>query len=150
MIEPAGTNLLFAPEDLVVGAEISALPLALIEERISRRWWKDDCLKARFRPRPIDLDWNWEDVEIERDGRILDSIKIGIATGDDEVQGAMLLSTEPVESSGRQALFVELLFTAPRNAGTCEGTVRTFLWVSERCSWRGLRGTAGSRGRGAD
>jgi len=115
MLKPVRTNLLFAPQNLLVEAEIHSLSPRLIEEKISQGWWHEDCLKARLKPEPIDLHWNWNECEIERDGVILGSEKIGISTDDGNVQGAMLISNEPVETLGHPALFVELLFTAPRN-----------------------------------
>ena len=43
----------------------------------------------------IDRDWDWADLEIEGDGRILASQKLAVVTGDGAVQGAMMISTDP-------------------------------------------------------
>jgi hypothetical protein len=70
-------------------------------------------------------------MEIEQEGRILASEWVGVVTDDGYVQGAMLISREPVSSmlvEGGQALLVELLFTAPHN--------RTHL-RTDRCKFFG-------------
>jgi hypothetical protein len=61
---------------------------------------------------------NWNEMGIEYEGSPLAIQKVAIVTGDQAAQGAMMISTDPVPSivaPGRHALFVELLFTSPRN-----------------------------------
>jgi hypothetical protein len=72
----------------------------------------------RCNPHRLNRYWDWNSLAIEYEGRILRSEKVAIVTGDAAVQGAMMISAEPVNSAldpGKPALFVELLFTAPRN-----------------------------------
>jgi hypothetical protein len=119
MIQPRKTKLVFAPSGEFILASIVELTPAMIDEQFSRRWWLDDALEDRLDIPPIDLHWNWNEIEIVYDGRRLASQKVAIVAGPDEsVQGAMMISTDPVESvlhPGEKALFVELLFTAPWN-----------------------------------
>jgi hypothetical protein len=115
---PKLTTLFFAPTGQYVEAQIVELTAALAERQIHRGWWMDDNLLEQFDPPPIDRHWNWNEMGIEYDGRPLVAEKVAIVTGDQAVQGAMMISAEPVPSvlsSAAGALFVELLFTAPRN-----------------------------------
>jgi hypothetical protein len=109
------SKLLFAPMRMLVDAEISLLTPKIIEHRIMGRWWNDQSLVDSLSAKQIDRSWDWNDFAIERNGIDLESEKVGAITGDGDVQGAMLISTEEVECRGDGALFVELLFTAPRN-----------------------------------
>jgi hypothetical protein len=130
MIEPVRTQLLFAPQKLLVDAWIESLTGELIETRMADHWWTDQDLKRRFKLAPIDRHWNWQDWPLERDGVILTSEKIGVLTGDGNVQGAMLISSEPVQTSASAddpALFIELLFTAPRNRRALRKDGRDFF-----------------------
>jgi len=81
--------------------------------------WTDESLKDHFDPLPIDRYWNWNEIQIDYDGRVLPCQKVAVVAGPSgEVQGAMMISTEPVPSilvPNERGLFVELLFTAPRN-----------------------------------
>lgn len=118
MIQPRPVTLFFAPTKQYVAARIESLSQKMIEEEIHRDWWNDPALVDKFVPPPIDLHWNWTEFDIEQDGRKLASEKVAVVTGDGLVQGAMLISTDPVPSSlsvSSGALFIELLFTAPRN-----------------------------------
>lgn len=120
MIAPRRTKLFLRPDNVEVFADIVTLTEQMADEKIRRGWWSEECLKEEpFDPVPIDRDWDWNSIAIEVDGKLLRSEKIAIVAGDDEaVQGAMMISTEPVKSElvqGKWALFVELLFTAPRN-----------------------------------
>jgi hypothetical protein len=115
---PKVTTLFFAPTNQYVEAQIVELTADLAEQQIHRDWWTDTELLDRFNPPPIDRHWNWNEMGIEHDGRTLTTEKVAIVTGDHAVQGAMLISAESVPSAlapGAGALFVELLFTAPRN-----------------------------------
>jgi hypothetical protein len=115
---PKVTTLFFAPTNQYVEAQIVALTAELAEQQIHRDWWTDGEFLDRFDPPPIDRHWNWNEMGIEHDGRTLTTEKVAIVTGDHTVQGAMLISAEPVPSvlaPGAGALFIELLFTAPRN-----------------------------------
>ena len=111
------TSLYFAP----VGVDVEAIIVPITEDllpKIVPGWWQDSGLISAFVPKPIDLDWQWGDVEVEIDGRLFTAQKIAIVTGDGEVQGAAMVTTEPVDSAlepGQGALFLERLFTAPRN-----------------------------------
>jgi hypothetical protein len=117
-VVPKITSLYFAPADQYVEAQIMRLTPEMAETGIHRSWWLDESLLEEFDSAPIDRYWNWNEMEIEYNGRLLDSVKAAILTGDRAVQGAMMISTEPVSSLLTPtvgALFVELLFTAPRN-----------------------------------
>ena len=75
-----------------------ALPSELIDEKMTR-WWIDPSLKPVSEgPPAIDYAWDWNGVGIEYEGRELAAERVGVLTGDGEVQGAMLISTEPVRS----------------------------------------------------
>jgi hypothetical protein len=119
MIQPQLTSLFFAPMKTYVEAKILSLTPEMADLHIHGEWWSDDALEAEFDPMPIDRFWDWNTLEIEREGRILASERIAILAGEERpVQGAMMISTEPVDSvlePGQQGLFVELLFTAPQN-----------------------------------
>ncbi|MFI5380838.1 MAG: hypothetical protein ACHRHE_16185 [Tepidisphaerales bacterium] len=133
MVLPRTTQLLFAPTGQYVEAWIVRLTLHMVREHLHRVWWMDVCLKHDFPEQPIDRHWDWSKMNIEFHGRVLISQKVAIITGDGAVQGAMLVSTEAVDSAlmhGEQALFVELLFTAPRN--------RPALRQDERPYWLGV------------
>ena len=112
------TTLFFAPTSEYVEARILELTPKLAERRIHRDWWSDADLLRQFDPPPIDLHWNWNEIGVEYDNEPLAAQKVAILTGNQAVQGAMMVSTEAVRSAltpGAGALFVELLFTAPRN-----------------------------------
>jgi hypothetical protein len=115
---PKLTMLFFAPTGQYVEAQIVELTADIVERQIHRGWWADDSLYEQFDPPPIDRHWNWNEMGIEYGGKPLAAEKVAITTGDQAVQGAMMISTKPVPSilsPGAGALFVELLFTAPRN-----------------------------------
>ncbi len=108
MIQRVITTLKFAPMNLYVEAQIVSLTDELIETQMNARWWSDDSLCDYFSEPPIDLHWDWRDIGIEYGGRNLASQKVAIVTGDGAVQGAMLISTEPIASmmqSSHQAAF---------------------------------------------
>ena len=118
MALPKTTELFFAPTGKYVEARLVELTAEAIRRRIHRGWWTDDSLSEILYPMPIDRHWNWNRMAIRYAGRKLQSTKVAIVTGDQAVQGAMMMSTERVPSSldpHAGALFVELLFTAPRN-----------------------------------
>jgi hypothetical protein len=115
---PTLTTLFFAPTGQYVEAQIVELTADLAEQQIHRAWWADDGLLEQFDPPPIDRHWNWNEMAVEYDGKPLAAEKVALVTGNQAVQGAMMISAEPVPSilsAGTGALFVELLFTAPRN-----------------------------------
>jgi hypothetical protein len=113
------TSLYHEPAKCYVEARIVLLTPKMVEEHLHRKWWNDDCLKPTFNPEPIDRSWSWHEQVIEYGVRRLASEKIGIFAGEDnDLQGAMMISADPVPSvleDGRSGLFVERLFTAPRN-----------------------------------
>jgi hypothetical protein len=120
MIKPRRVNLFLKPANCEIEAQIVSLTESMADTKIKLGWWTDDCLDlAAADPLPIDRFWDWNQLEIERDGSFLRSEKVAIVAGDEErVEGAMMISTDPVESvlePGRSGLFIELLFTAPRN-----------------------------------
>jgi hypothetical protein len=104
-----------------VEARIVTLTPQLVDMRMAGAWWDDRSLEAPLKANPIDLHWDWNKAEIEFEDRKLRSEKVAVITGEGEnlaVQGAMLVSTDPVPSGldpGEKCLLVELLFTAPRN-----------------------------------
>lgn len=113
---PYITKLYLKPAKEYGEATIRGLTPDLIDHHIMEEWWSHEDLKADY-PAQIDRYWNWNDLSIEYHGVPLPSIKVGIFSGE-ELEGAMMISTEPVDcvlTEGKQCLFVELLFTAPRN-----------------------------------
>src|ERR1700723_2018925 len=100
MISPKLTSpLLFAPSGQYVEGKVVSLTPEMADRHIHQGWWDESCLKAHFEPQPIDRYWNWNNIEIEHEGRFLKSEKVALVVGDDEsVQGAMMLSVEPVAS----------------------------------------------------
>jgi len=118
MIEPVVVPLLYAPENAIRHARVVTLTRHMIEVKIMKNWWLDAALKPQFDPIPIDRHWNWADAVIDFEGTILQGQTVGLQTDDGEIQGAMLLSSQPAHSFialGSGSLFVELLCTAPRN-----------------------------------
>lgn len=118
MTVPRTTTLFFAPTRQFVEAHIVEMTPDLADRKIHLEWWADPALLDRLEPAPIDRFWNWNEMGIEFEDRPLAAKKLAVLTGDDALQGAMTISTQGVPSvleSGRQTLFVELLFTAPRN-----------------------------------
>jgi hypothetical protein len=121
MHPPKMTTLYFAPAGAYVEATIAELTASRIEQRMHLDWWNDPSLLRAFAPEPIDRRWNWNEMQIEIGGRVIPSTIVGITTGDNAVQGAMMISTESIPSAvdpTGTCLFVELLFTAPRNRPT--------------------------------
>jgi hypothetical protein len=117
MIAPAECILDFIPTGDEVKAHIVSLSLHQIREGLGN-WWNDPAIEAIMGEPPIDRYWDWTEVEIEQDGRVLESELVGAVTDDGYIQGVMLISREPVPSMlevGEQTLFVELLFTSPHN-----------------------------------
>jgi hypothetical protein len=135
-IRTATTKLYFEPAQQFVEAHIVPLTADMIDAGIHRGWWGDTVLKEPLEPPPIDRHWNRHEMGIEFEGKPIASEKLAIVTvrsGEPAVQGAMMLSTEPVPSAlepGGRALFVELLFTAPRN--------RPHLCVDEQSYLKGV------------
>ena len=118
MLLPKVTTLFFAPTGQYVEAKIVELTAEIADQRIHLDWWADANLSSKLDPLPIDRHWNWNEMGIEYEGSPLAIQKVAIVTGDQAAQGAMMISTDPVPSilaPGKHALFVELLFTAPRN-----------------------------------
>lgn len=120
MIQPRTIKLFFQPERVNVAGQIVTLTPEKIDSKIHGNWWKHDDLKEQFdSPPPIDRNWRWDNIDIEYEGAILESEKVAIVAGEgDPVQGAMLISSDPIASvleRGAKGLFVERLFTAPWN-----------------------------------
>src|SRR3954470_8461398 len=115
---PKRIPLLHQPTHRYAEAQIEKLTEAMIRKEIGAAWWSDPALSFEGCATEIDRNWNWAGLEIEQEGKILGALKLGVVTGDGMVQGAMLISAEPVKCErepGEQALFVEMLFAAPRN-----------------------------------
>ena len=115
---PKRIPLLHQPTRHYVEAQIEELTEAMIRKEIGTAWWTDPALNIEACAAEIDRNWNWIGLEIEQEGRILKAVRLGVVTGDGMVQGAMLISAESVgceREPGEQALFVEMLFAAPRN-----------------------------------
>jgi hypothetical protein len=118
MTRPKLTRLYFAPTGQYVEAKIVDLTADVSDQQIHKDWWTDPSLAIKLDPVPIDRHWNWNEMGIDYEGTPLATEKVAIVTGDHAVQGAMMISVDSVPSmlaSGMRALFVELLFTAPRN-----------------------------------
>jgi hypothetical protein len=118
MLLPKVTTLFFAPTGQYVEGKIVELTAEIADQQIHLDWWEDANLSSKLDPLPIDRHWNWNEMGIEYEGSPLAIQKVAIVTGDQAAQGAMMISTDPVPSivaPGRHALFVELLFTSPRN-----------------------------------
>ena len=112
------TELTFSPTGDRVEAGIVLLTENMANQKIAVEWWNDAALNAVAVERQIDRHWDWNCMAIEMDGREIESEKYAIVTGDEAIQGAMMISTEPVSSvlePGARCLLVELLFTAPWN-----------------------------------
>jgi hypothetical protein len=144
MIEPVRTKLFLAPDRVYVEARIVSLTEKMADDSILRGWWNEECLEIPHdQPLPIDRYWNWNAMDVEFDGQQLDSERVAVIAGDDgAVQGAMLISSEPVPSAldpGKQCLFVELLFTAPRNRPNLRKDGSPFLLGvgTELLTWAG-------------
>jgi hypothetical protein len=119
MIQSKDIRLYLAPEQAFVRGRIVSLTQDMAEKRIHREWWNDPSLREVLSPVPIDRHWHWNEMEIEIGNRLVASEKVAVVAGDrGQVQGAMMISTEPVPSlldPGAGGLFIELLFTAPWN-----------------------------------
>jgi hypothetical protein len=126
---PIKVTLFYVPSQTDVDADITELTDSLIERRMGGTWWDDPALDAELASREIDKFWDWKELKIERAesvvgfpeigrGKTLSARRLAVVTEDGAVQGAMLVSNEPVKCErdpGQLALFVELLFAAPRN-----------------------------------
>jgi hypothetical protein len=156
MIHPRPVTLFFDPDKENVAGELVPLTREMIEASIRQAWWKNEDLKRLFEPPPpIDLDWHWKwhETVIDFEGRPLACERVAIVAGEgNPVQGAMMISREPVPSvlaPGEEALFVELLFTAPWNRPNLRQDGRPFLlgvgtelmtwaaWFSREQGYRG-------------
>ena len=121
MDEPFPSVIEFMPTWQKVQAHIMALSPDVIQKRVNEEWWDDEALKSEFDPSPIDRSWDWNDMAIEHEGRILESKVVGLVTDDGCVQGAMLVSVDSVPSvleTGEETIFVELL-SRPLIIGRC-------------------------------
>jgi hypothetical protein len=101
-----------------VKAEIVLLPPWMTQRRMSRFWWDDRGLDRAAAAEEIDRNWYWSNTRILRNGWPLLSRKIGIQTGDFEIQAAAMFAVDPVWSevnASQRAVFIEALAAAPRN-----------------------------------
>jgi hypothetical protein len=115
---PKAVDLRFAPFNLYVRSHIVELTSDLIERSMGKAWWDNADIDPTLAEAEIDRHWDWSEMGIELNGRVLGSRKLAIVTDDGAVQGAAMCSTEKVASTlepKQFASFVELLFTAPRN-----------------------------------
>src|SRR5947209_2377792 len=97
MIEPVTTSLFHEPSGQYVEAHIVGLTPVLAAAGVTGAWWAEDCLKESFLEPPIDRRWNWNELNIEYEGELLASERVAIIAGG-AVQGAMMISAEPVAS----------------------------------------------------
>ena len=116
---PRLVDLLHVPTKTLIEAHVVVLTEAAINRGMGITWWNDPAIDADLAELEIDRGWDWAELSIERDGKALPAQKFGVVTGDGAIQGAMMMSTGPVASErtsdvGEPALFVELLFAAPR------------------------------------
>jgi hypothetical protein len=120
MIEPKLIGLTFAPTNELVEGQIVTLDDGLLDD-MEANWWTDPDLINPL-PAQIDRYWNWREYPPpDPEGRPLAVETVALVAGG-LVQGAMMISSEPVDSAlspGEKALFIELLFTAPRNRPNC-------------------------------
>lgn len=117
---PRIVTLLHAPSRTDIDASIVELTDAMIERQMGDAWWNHPAIDPVLAESEIDRYWDWTQLRIEHADRILRSRRLAIVTADDAVQGAMMVSVDPVECErrrerGRPALFVELLFAAPQS-----------------------------------
>jgi len=131
MIEERPITLILKPHNQPVKATIVTLTPELADQKVMGGWWHEDCLKDVYEP-PIDSDWDWNNYELVFEDIYLEFEKVAVITGEGEdlaVQGAMLVSTEPVDSvdDGQPCLLLELLFTAPRNRKNLRKDGQPFL-----------------------
>jgi hypothetical protein len=132
MIRRRKVHLFLHPDQVDVLGELVPLTDRLATSRIHKRWWQNEQLKPHFGPPPpIDLHWDWTDIGIEYEGRDLSSERVAIVAGAGApVQGAMLISSEPVPSvlePRERALFLERLFTAPWNRPNLRKDAKPYL-----------------------
>lgn len=130
---PKPIQLLHVPAQTAVEAQIVRLTNQLIRRRMGSGWWDEPEIDQREADKEIDRRWDWVTEAIERKGSVLRSIKLAAVTGDGAVQGATLVSTESVpceREPERSALFVGLLFAAPRN--------RHWIRLDRREQYRGI------------
>jgi hypothetical protein len=124
---PKRIELLYVPAQTEVEAHVVTLTKTLIRRRMGNSWWNEPAIDPDMAAREIDRHWDWSAEEIEREGQVLKSRRLAVITGDGAVQGGMLVSTEPVtceREPGASALFVGLLFVAPRNRHWIRGDRR--------------------------
>lgn len=123
------TSVVHAPTGASVEARIVPLTPRMIDA-LHVNWWNHPDVLRYFPSPPIDRDWDWHESEIELDGANLRSRKVALVAEAGYVDGAMLISTDPVPSAldaGNQALFVERVCTAPRNRRDTRHDGRDFL-----------------------
>src|SRR5436190_1595396 len=101
MLLPRHATLFHVPSGIEIDASIVALTGPLIRREMGSAWWDDPALNSSLSAREIDRHWNWVELEIERGGRLLAAQRLAVVTSDGAVQGAMLLSTEPVPCERR-------------------------------------------------
>jgi hypothetical protein len=82
LIEPLECLLEYVPTGDVVRAVIISLTPEIVSKDIMDAWWHDEALKVSLDTAPIDRDWDWTELEIERDGKVLESELVGVVTGD--------------------------------------------------------------------
>lgn len=114
---PEETTLYFAPDAVLVEAQITLLSNDRYDSGMGEHWWEDPALDETAAKTAIDLNWSWFDP-VDLNGQDLRSIRVAIVTGDDQVQGAMVVSTDLVASilhPDERCLYVDQLCTAPRN-----------------------------------
>src|SRR5438045_2791653 len=93
---PKQIDIFHVPTLAQIEAKIVPLSEELIEEQLGLAWWQEAEIDQNLAADEIDRYWEWTELEIERDGRVLRSRKIAIVTSDGAVQGAAMYSMEAV------------------------------------------------------
>jgi hypothetical protein len=100
-------------------ATIVRLLPEMVVERMGDSWWADPMVTIPQTATPVDLDWDWygfADFLNSYPGE--QAIAVAVVTADNDVQGAMLVSTSKEHSSidvGGDSIKIEGICTAPRN-----------------------------------
>ncbi|MCL2640775.1 MAG: GNAT family N-acetyltransferase [Phycisphaerales bacterium] len=114
---PEDITLYFEPDDVVVEARIVELTPALWQQAMEAAWWDDEDLDPRAAENSIDRHWSWF-APVDLAEVPLSCLRVAIVTGDGQIQGAMVISSDSVPSSlhpGQRCLFVDQICSAPRN-----------------------------------
>lgn len=117
---PRNIHLTLCSTAKAVPAQIVELTPEMVATRMGDAWWKSTRIKIPEGYRPVDIDWDWAAfAEVIRDFPDDAHAKmVAVVTPDQEIQGALLVSTEKVPSDLRfsgEALVIQGICTAPHN-----------------------------------